>query len=165
VETSEFLRILGLVLFPVAAWTAVWLVRWIRVRWLRLTLRIMASGLGVLGAFLLFLLFLSESACTARASYGSPDGRHVAVVACFEGNFSAPGDATVSIRSRWNPLASTVFEGEGECDLRNQKSIISPNVQWLDNQRLSIRYYQPQGEPVVCGRLKSDVDVACQTLP
>jgi hypothetical protein len=146
------------------------LARQLRRRPMRIAARLSASVALVFSATVLLLLLLAEVACTkyARPSY-SPDRKHVATISyALQG---ALGDdyAIVLVRSSWYPFADRVYDGLGNWDFKREKPD-SPEVQWLDDSRLLIRYRddrsgtEGRGGPAACRNQVGKIRILCENL-
>jgi hypothetical protein len=132
-------------------------------RSIRIPVRITAS-LGMLLSFLFLALFtVGTYACEARSpSAYSPDGKHVAVLTWGLQGALGFDLADVRVRHRWSPIAKVAYFGPGDSENGGD-----PQVRWLDNQHLLIRYhdygYGPgTGYEQSCVSHVLDIDVKCE---
>jgi hypothetical protein len=125
-------------------------------------IRYPSFGISML-LFLLAGLVLYVDGCETMNSYAripgiiSPDGNHVAVVRWFMPGALGSDEVQIFIRGRFSPVATKVESGGGE-----PKD--DPKVQWLDNRRLLITYWE-KGEIKPCSpgpdRVKG-IEVLCR---
>ena len=147
--------------------------------WLRWPARSGAVVGVALSALALVLLGFNEYSCTARAPLAySPDGKHVAILtwglhdaaspACLIYRGMAGGwllgldIASVNVRNRWIPYANTAYSGPGWSDYPEVRDT-DPQIRWIDNNHLLIRYHDAYGQK--CGHDRSGVEVICEHLP
>jgi len=141
--------------------------RFIKPRGLRLSI---VSIYTILTALVVLIDLAIIEACTKRAPLIlSPDHRHVALLSfAFQGALD-DDYAVVAIRSRRSPFARNAFNGLGFWDFKNGKPEY-PEVRWLDNSHLSIRYYddrtgkEGRGAPATCFSQVGDIQVVCEHL-
>jgi hypothetical protein len=168
-DISALWPVVKLVLFGTLAVGVFRLCKQVPSRWLRVSLRTMASFLVIGCAICLALLSLGTLACTkfTRPIY-SPDGWHVAVLTYVLQGALGDDYARVEIRSTWSPLPKLAYSGLGTWDSRNDKRS-SPEVRWLDRSRLLIRYYddrpghEGRGQPT-CVSEAGGVQIVCENL-
>ena len=135
-------------------------------RWLRWPVR---GGMGT-GTFLttslLLLSILGEFDCTARApAIFSSDGKHVAVQRWGLQGALGADFATVKVRHRYSPFFQKVYSGPGYPPGPFSPDR-DPQVRWLDNRHLLIRYHDWGYEyDQSCAPRASGVDIICETLP
>jgi hypothetical protein len=138
-DISEIWNNLGYLAAPLIVFVFFRFAKRVPRKWLRISARIgcvllfIICGLGLIGdAF--------DLAMTVRRPViVSPDGKHVAV-ACwkwviFDVNYVA--EAHVSVRSRFNPIATEVF-ADGVVARSLPELHNEPEVRWLDDHRLLI---------------------------
>jgi hypothetical protein len=155
-DISELWSWLALLLVPVGGWILFHFAKYIRRRWLRTSARAIASVFLALSFVILMLLVLVELGCSEHSQIYSPDRRRVLVVS-YTGQGALGADyASISIRPRWSPFAKRIFSGEAQWDFKLHK-LASPELKWLDNSRLSIRYY---GD-ATCERRAENIEIIC----
>ena len=166
-EIDRFLGWLLFVSIPAAAWAFFGVSKHLGDPGFRFFVRLVTSGIGLItGAFLL-LAVLTESSCTRHASLPSPDRRRIAVVD-FAGQGALGDDyATVSVHASWSPLSVEAYHGGGGWDFTNE-TLKYPEVHWIDNSRLSIRFW---GAPLSangwgCDKQRiADIEIVCDEPP
>ena len=129
-----------------------------------------ASVAVVFSAIVLLLLLVNEVACEkySRPSY-SPDGKHVATISYLLGGALDDDYAFVLVRSSWYPFADRVYVGLGNWDFKGDKPD-SPELQWLDDSRLLIRYLddrtgtEGRGGPATCRNQVGKIRIRCEKL-
>jgi hypothetical protein len=139
----------------------------IKDRWVR---DLVATITLIVTGTLVLLAFAITAACTKRAPLMySPDQRHIALLNyAFQG---ALGDdyANVDVRSRWSLFPRNAYRGLGYWDFKNGKPLY-PEVRWLDNTHLSIRFWddrtgkEGRGAPATCVSRVGDIQVVCEHL-
>ena len=142
----------------------------IRGQRLRLSIRTVSSVLvGISGVLVLFVSVASVGCSRYAAPIYSPDRRHLAVrTYALQG---ALGDdyATVGVRPRWRPWATSVYSGLGNWNFA-EKRPVDPEVRWLDSTHLLIRYRdertgkEGRGGPPKCLGQAGAVQVACESV-
>lgn len=139
-------------------------------KWLRISLRTIASVCFVLSIVLVLILTIVLVSCTRHAPpIYSPDGRHVAVLGYAMQGALGENYATVDIRPRWIPWAANVYSGLGNWDFKNDKPR-DPEVRWLNNADLLIRYYDDRtlgggrGGPAICIDRIGDIKIVCESI-
>jgi hypothetical protein len=167
-DISEAVFISSFFLPLAASWIVIRVVQRIRVRWLRLSLKMLSSVLLLASGAVVFLVTLTSVGCSKSADpLYSPDRRHVAVLRyALQG---ALGDdyATVNVRASWRPWATTVYRGLGAWDFKADKPL-TPEVRWLDSAHLLIRYWDDRssnkgrGGPAQCVSQAGTVRVVCE---
>jgi hypothetical protein len=141
-DIDEIWRILKWIVLPgIIAGTFLRLARQIRRRSMRIAIRISSSVALAFSATVLLFLLVAEVGCTkyARPNY-SPDGKHVATIAYALQDALGADYATVLVRHSWYPFADHAYDGIGSWDFNHEKAA-SPEVRWLDDSRLLIRYF------------------------
>lgn len=114
---------------------AFWLARRVSSGWVRIPARVLAAGTTTVSLVLLLLLAALGQDCSVRApALWSPDGEHVALLWWGTQGALGPDGAKVSVRPRGGWTAKLVFRGAGWAGS-------APEVRWLDNTRLEIRYW------------------------
>jgi hypothetical protein len=152
-------------LLPVAvSWMIFRIAKRVRYRWLRISIKTVASVFLVCSVFLVLLLMLVSVGCSKRAPpMYSPDGHHVAVrTYIFQGALGYDY-ATVYLRSRWIPWTKIAYSGVGIWDFSTDKPS-DPEVRWLDGTHLSIKYYDHSGAAATCVNRIEEIQIVCETL-
>ena len=131
-------------------------------RWLRWPAQGGATIGAILTVFVLGFSVLGEYACTARAPLAySPDGKHVAVMTWGLQGATGADIASVKIRHRYSPFYTTVYSGLGAAGNPAVHST-DPQVRWLDNRHLLIRYQEWSGYSQICASNGSGIEVVCE---
>lgn len=170
-DISLFWRILKYVILPaLVAWASFRAVRRLRHKRLRRAVKTGASAVAGFSALFLLLLMIAEVACTKYSPrLYSPDRKHVASLSyALQG---ALGDdyATVLVRTSWSPFATSAYNGLGSWDFKQDKPS-SPEVRWLGDSRLLIRYYddrtgkEGRSNPANCRSQVGNIQVVCEKL-
>jgi hypothetical protein len=136
-------------------------------RWLRWPVRGGAT-LGMMLTVLMLALFVFEDySCTARAPRAySPDGKYVVVQMWGLQGALGADIATVQVRHRYSPFAKNVYWGPGDSDYPKVRAgTIDPQVRWIDNKHLYIRYYRWAGYDQVCVPRALGIEVTCDEKP
>ena len=134
-------------------------------RWLRWRVR-GGAGVGMALTVLSLALFVvGDYSCTARAPLAySADCKHVAVLTWGLQGALGSDIATVKVRHRYSPFAKTVYSGSGWSDSPDLHDT-NPQVRWIDNKHLIIRYYEFPGYEQVCAPHALGIEVVCEHLP
>lgn len=153
-----------ILLIPAAFIAGFVLAKGISRKWLRWPLRgatFLSAGLTSL--LLLFMIF-GEYACTARApATWSPDGKYAVVLRWSLQGALGADIATVDVRRRFSPFPKSVYVGPGVSP--NAVEGIEPEIRWIGNKRLLVRYYDFPGYVQRCNSRVFDVEVICQHSP
>jgi hypothetical protein len=143
------------------------LARRIRGKRKRIVLRLLSSILAIAGIPLLIGAVILESTCTRRPqAIVSPDGKHI-VFNDFVAQGALGDDyATVRVRRAWSPFSETVYSGLGSWDFKENRQT-NPEVRWIDNSTLLIRYYddrrgsEGRGGPALCENRSGRIRIQC----
>lgn len=127
----------------------------------RFGLRILSVLLSVPIAILAGLGFLMIGCQSHGPLVGSPDGRHVARVQVSDalGAVVEPV-ASVAVRHRWTPGWTNAYVGFGYPG--SAKSIMEPQVKWLDDSHLLIPYPAGGTDPTFCRESAGEIAVRCE---
>ena len=140
IDIADLWLFLGFALVPYLPVLGFRFSSYIKAVWIQRSVKTLTSILLFpAGLFFLFMC-LGQSACTRRASpIYSPDGKHIALVEFAMQGALGADYGIVYMRRSWLPFAKKVYAGFGESrfDLRPP----SPEVRWLDNSRLLIRFW------------------------
>jgi hypothetical protein len=110
-------------------------------RGLRLSIRIASSFILVLGIpLLLGSIFIELSCSKTSLPIISPDGKYLAFSKLIAQGALGDDYATVRVRRSWIPFSTIVYTGLGFWDFKQNKQS-SPEVMWINNTTLLIRYY------------------------
>ncbi len=150
--------ILMLFHLSITIWTFLRVSRGLRPSWLRLLFRTCTSVAGFICTALVTLLLLIEAACAKHVSIPSPDGNHVAALSYALQGALGEDYANVRLRSSWDPHAENIFHGTGYWDFKNNRPY-APEVAWLDNTHLQIRYL---GGAPACKNTLGEIEIVCQ---
>jgi hypothetical protein len=163
-DISEVLAFSKFLLPLAVSWMIFRIAKRVRYRWLRISIKTVASAFLICSVFLVFLLLMVSVGCSKRATpMYSPDGRHVAVrTYMFQGALGYDY-ATVYLRSRWIPWAKTAYSGVGIWDFSSDKPS-EPQVRWLDGMHLLIKYHDHPGATATCVNRIEEVQIVCETL-
>jgi hypothetical protein len=164
-DISE-LRGFVVVLFVLSACVGVFvLAKRIGRKWLRWPLRGTAIVGATLTLFVLALFIFGEYACTARVPVAySPDGKHAAILTWGLQGALGMDIANVAVRYRYNPFAKNVYSGPGISPIPHS-SDIDPQIRWIDNTHLLIRYHDYPEYDQTCASGAFDVEVICEHSP
>jgi hypothetical protein len=164
-DISEVVRFWKLFLPLSAIWMIFRTARRIRFRWLRVSIRAVASSVLVCGLLFVCLLFMFELGCSKHPpSIYSPDGSRLAVLSYILQGALGDDYATVSVRSRWVPWAQPVYHGVGAWDFKQNRPA-DPEVRWVDRSHLLIRSLFLRREYTACLDRIGDIHVICEALP
>ncbi len=173
IDVTDLWRFLLFALLPSVPLLAIIHSSAIKVGWMRILLRTVSSLLIIPAALFFLGLCLVQSACVKRSSpIYSPDGKHLALVE-FIGQGALGDDyGNVYLRRSWLPIRKTVYEGLGSWDSKHQR-VGAPEVHWLDNSRLLVRYWDDRtrgggrGTPAVCNGVVGVIKILCvnEALP
>ncbi|MBK7930185.1 MAG: hypothetical protein IPJ98_22750 [Bryobacterales bacterium] len=154
-DVSEIWPFVTIAAVVVLGGIAFWLARRVRSGWVRIPARLLAAGTTTVSLCLLLLFASLDSACTVRGpAIWSPDGGHVALLRWdVQGAFGADA-ATVSVRPRDGWTSVWVFYVAGVAEM-------SPEVRWLGNARLEIRYWDARVYRHRCGERVEGVEIVC----
>jgi hypothetical protein len=167
-DIDQVWMILKLIVLPaLMAATVFGLARKLRRRSMRIATRMGASVAAVLSAGVLLFLLLGEVACTkyTRPSY-SPDGKHVATISYVLQGALGADYAIVLVRHSWYPFADHAYDGIGSWDFKHEKPG-SPEVRWLDDSRLLIRYFDDRTDTegrAICRNQVGKIRILCENL-
>ena len=161
-DISEIWRVLAFVIVPpVAIWGIYRACCRIKTPALRSAGRVISFLLAILSTLLACLLLFGEWACTARVpAKASPDGKHIALESWGLQGATGADLATVQVRSRWSPVAKLVYSGPGS-SVRE----VDPEVRWIDNTHLLIRYNKWDGYEHTCKTSVESIDIVCEVVP
>lgn len=132
--------------------------RLIQRTWLRVVARGASGVLFGLAAISFVLLCIFQTACTERLKpIYSPDGQHMALIRVSMQGAVGRDSASVTLRRSWRPLGVNVWVG----------ILIAarPQVRWLDNSRLLIRYEHEPGHTVCDAGGTGEIEVICEQVP
>ncbi len=154
-DVSEIWPFVKMAAVAVLGGAAFWLARRVRSGWVRILARVIAAGTTTVSLMLLALLASWEHGCSVRApALWSADGGHVALVWWGTQGALGPDGAKVSVRPRGGWTAKLVFRGAGWAGS-------APEVRWLDNTRLEIRYWDERVYEHRCGQRVEGVEIVC----
>ena len=118
----------------------------------------------VLALLLLMLLMLVQVACSKNAPLlHSPDGKHIVITSYALQGALGSDYANVTLRRNWIPFAETAYQGTGHWDFSHNKPGY-PEVRWLDDSHLSIKYYDDEGDRAVCRDHIGTIRIDCHKL-
>ena len=153
-----------------ASWIIFRSAKRIPARWLRLSIKTVSSVFVGISAVLVLVVSVASVGCSRYAApIYSPDRRHLVVrTYALEG---ALGDdyATVGVRPRWRPWATSVYSGFGNWNFAEEKPG-DPEVRWLDSAHLLIRYRdertgkEGRGGPPQCLGQAGAVQIVCESV-
>ncbi len=167
IDITDLWRFLTFALLPFLPLLSLIFSGGIRLRWARISVKAIGSLLLIpTGLFFLGMCVFESAGVRHAPPLYSPDGKHVALLwFALQG---ALGDdyGTVDLRRSWIPFAENVYSGLGNWgfDLRPA----SPEVRWLDNSRLLIRYWDDRtkgdgrGGPPLCKERAATIQVVCE---
>jgi hypothetical protein len=163
-DISEVLSFLKFFLPLAVSWMIFRIAKRVRYRWLRISIKTIASAFLVCSVFLVLSMLLVSVGCSKRAPpMYSPDGRHVVILTYGLQGALGFDHATVHLRSRWIPWAKIVYSGVGIWDFSGDKPS-EPEVRWLDGTHLSIKHYDYPGQSATCVNRIEEVQIVCETL-
>ena len=169
VDISDLWLFLGIALIPYLMLLGFRFSSHIKVVWIRWSVKTLASVLLFPAGALFLLMCLAQSACTRRASpIYSPDGKHIALLRFAMQGALGDDYGIVYVRRSWLPFADKVYSGLGYSDLGLRPPM--PEVRWLDNSRLLIRFWDDRekgdgrGGPPICKTSAGTVRVVCENL-
>ncbi len=159
-DISELRGPVGLVLVLAAFVGITLLGKRVGRRWLRSPLRAAAISGATLTTLALVLVISGEYSCTARAPVAhSPDGKHVAILTWSLQGALGMDLASVNVRHSYSPFAENVYSGPGD------SGGTDPQIRWIDNTHLLIRYHDYAGYEQTCTSRVFNVDVICDHSP
>lgn len=154
-DVSEIWPFVKLATVVVLGGVAFWVLRRVRSGWVRIPARVLAAGTTTVSLMLLVLLATLEQDCRVRApALWSPDGEHVALLRWGVQGAVGPDVGHVGVRTRGRFTAEWVFAGEGVSER-------APEVRWLGNSRLEIRYWHAGVYRHRCGQRVEGVEIVC----
>ena len=168
VDIENFWRFLVFCLIPGVPILAFWLFRYIKVDWARRGLRFFTGTLLVPVSIFFLFFCLTQIGCVKRSlPLPSPDGTHFALLELISQGALGDDYATVVVRRSWWPAGTVAFSGLGSFDFKSRK-IESPQIRWLDDSRLFIRYFDDRvpgggrGGPATCPQYAAEVQIQCE---
>jgi hypothetical protein len=168
IDVSDAWRFFGFALPPFLVGLGLKLSSHMKTGWLRIFGKVAMSVLLIPTCLVFLFLCLTESGCNKRVpQIYSPDRKHIGLLQfLFQG---ALGDdyAIVHVRRSWWPFAHRVYMGLGTWDFEHNRPD-GPEVKWLDNSRLLVRYWDDRtstdgrGGPAICEKTAGTVDIICE---
>jgi hypothetical protein len=121
-------------------------------RWLRMSVRVVVGGGILLAVLVLMWLVIGDCLTKRDPLLYSPDGKHIAIV-----TWDATKEfATVEVRHRYSPFSKSVYSGPG------LSGGIDPQVRWIENNRLLVRYDEWNKYDRVCIPHALGVEIICE---
>jgi hypothetical protein len=107
----------------------------------RMAVRLISSLSMIMGIPVLLGAVIVESTCVKRSpAIISPDGKHIAFSETLGQGALGDDYAIVRVRRSWSLYSENVYNGLGAWDFEHKRQR-NPEVQWLDNSTLLIRYF------------------------
>lgn len=168
IDISDLWKFLGFASVPFLLVLGFWFFRHRHPSWVRLSGNVALSVLLLPTGLFFLLLCLVELGCTKRVPpIYSPDRKHLVLLQF--GLQGALGDdyGDVYLRRAWRPFGDRIYEGLGGWDFTHRRPF-TPEVRWLDNSHLLIRYMDDRkpndgrGGPAMCKSGSGAVQIVCQ---
>ncbi len=140
IDLSELLPIAVAVLVAILAVAALFRVRRVAAKRLRIAL-LALTGLLSITAILVAAasLFFYLNYTRHLAPLGSPDGQYLAITTYTINDGTGADQAEVAIRHAWSPLSHRVYAGPAQYE--PNAAIPEPALRWIDNTHLEIAFH------------------------
>jgi hypothetical protein len=168
IDISDLWRFLGFASVPFLLVLGFWLFRHSKTSWVRLSGNVALSVLLLPTGLFFLLLCVMESGCTKRvAPIYSPDGKHLVLLQFVLQGALGDDYGDVYLRRSWWPFGDHVYQGVGAWDFAHRQPF-TPEVKWLDNSHLLIRYaddWRPndgRGGPAMCKNAAGAIQIICE---